>query len=481
LRPLALAALATASLLATPAGGRAAAPDAVEAAAPLPRLLVLDLAVQGSAPKELGRALGDVAAAEASRVGGSAVLSQGDVAAQLGVEKSRQMLGCAEDESCMLEIAGALSAERLLAGSVTLVEGTYLLSMKLVDARKARSLARAADTLKAPTQAELADGVRRLAHEVLTGRKLDTTGVVRIEVDEAGAAVALDGRSLGLSPIEGGQRVLEGTHRITIQKSGFVPWESSVQVAAGVTVPVKGTLVPVAAIEGEKKVFVELYAGFTPAAGFEVGNMGACTTNCVGSQAGVRGGFMVTERLAVEAFFVPYHVVPRTERRSTTVSVPNYDLGGPPWTYQAATSPDYERTATFGATYAGVSASWRFLDRTPITLRLMAGVARGYVFAAAGGYFPDAPVAGTGHYNHPDVETQFWSWIAGPELRAGYRFSRGFAVDVGIAAMALRLPSSRAETGGAMQDQLVLLPPGPAFEGGVAWFFPVTAGVRWDL
>lgn len=445
------------------------------AASPAPgatqlRILVLDLSVQGSAPRELGRALADVAAAEASRVGGFAVLSQGDVIAQLGVEKSKQMLGCSEDESCMLEIAGALSAERLLTGSVTLVDGTYLLSVKQVDARKARSIARAGDTLKAPTQAELVDGVRRLAHEVLTGRKLDTTGVVRIEVDQAGADVVLDGRSLGLSPVEGGQRVLEGTHRIVVTKGGFVTWETTVTVSAGVTVPVRATLVPIAAIEGEKRVFVELYAGFTPAAGFQVANMGGCNANCVGNQAGVRGGYMLDDRFAAEAFFVPYNVVPRTHQSQQTVNIP--------WVPQDATAPEYEQKAEFGATYAGFSGSVRFLPKTPITLRLMAGVARGYVFTAGGGQFPGSP---SGRYTHPDVTKQFWSWIAGPEIRAGYRFSRGFAVDAGIAAMALSLPSTIAETGTASQDPAVVLPAGPAFKGGVAWFFPVTVGVRWDL
>src|SRR5512145_559829 len=161
----ALALLAAAPAVRPADPGPAAPPPAV-------RILVLDLSVAGSAPKELGRALADVAAAEASRVGGFSVLSQGDVAAQLGVEKTRQMLGCTEDESCMLEIAGALAAERLLTGSVTLVDGTYLLAVKLVDARKARSLARVGDTLREPSQAELVDAVRRLAHEVLTGRKL---------------------------------------------------------------------------------------------------------------------------------------------------------------------------------------------------------------------------------------------------------------------------------------------------------------------
>jgi hypothetical protein len=464
----------TALALALALGGLAPARAAAQSAPPatLTRVLVLDLVVQGSAAKELGRALADVAAAEASRVGGFAVLSQGDVVAQLGVEKSRQMLGCAEDESCMLEIAGALAAERLLAGSVTLVDGTYLLSIKQVDARKARSIARAGDTLKAPTQAELADAVRRLAHEVLTGRKLDTTGVVRIEVEEPGAAVVLDGRALGLSPIEGGQRVLEGTHRITVTKPGFVTWESTVTVTAGVTVPVSATLVPVAAIEAAKTFFVEIYAGFTPLNAYAATITTRCDFNCVGNQAGVRGGFYLG-RFAVEGFFTPFSAFQRNTTRRVTVDIP--------WVPTTATAPEYTDQTYVFTTYAGFAGSVRFLERTPITLRLAAGVARGNVTTRSGGRFPDSPPGTTGHYDHYDVVTEYWSWIAGPELRAGYRFGRGFSIDVGIAAFALHLPSTLAERGGAIQDSDVALPDGPSFKGGISWFFPVTAGVRWDL
>src|SRR5258708_12058317 len=192
----------------------AAAPAAPE------RLVVLDFVVQGTAPHDLARALGDVAAAQAASLGAFAVVSQGDVAAQLGLEGGKQMLGRAEDEARMVDVAGALAADKLLAGTVTLIDNTYLVAVKLIEVRRSRTLARTGDTLKAPTQAELVDSVRRLAHEALTGRKLDTTGVVRIEVPEAGARVALAGRGLGESPLPSGQRVIEGEHRITVQKIG---------------------------------------------------------------------------------------------------------------------------------------------------------------------------------------------------------------------------------------------------------------------
>lgn len=123
----------------------------------------------------------------------------------------------------------------------------------------------------------------------------------------------------------------------------------------------------------------------------------------------------------------------------------------------------------------------RFVERTPLVLRLWAGAARGYAFTSAGGRFPDAPPDTTGHYDHVNQSVPFWAPVFGPEVRFGYRFSRALAMDVGVGALVMTVPRTDAETGSAAQDQEDLLPPGPAFDGGAAWFFPVTLGLRWDL
>jgi hypothetical protein len=431
------------------------------------RLVVLDFVVQGTAPHDLARALGDVAAAQAASLGAFTVVSTGDVAAQLGLERGKQMLGCAEDEACMVEIAGALAADKLLAGTVTLIDNTYLVAVKLIEVRRSRTLARTGDTLKAPTQAELVDGVRRLAHEALTGRKLDTTGVLRIEVPEAGARVALDGRGLGESPLPSGQRVIEGEHRITVQKIGFVTWA----VAAGSTVPVSVTLVPVSAFEAERRVFVEIFGGFTTPSHYSASAVDNCRGGCVGNLGGVRGGYMFGNRFGLELFLVPFMYLNHEATRTVTVRIDT----------ATATAPGYVDAADVGATFGGVSAHVQFFERTPLILRLWAGAVRGSAYARSGGRFPDAPPDSTGHYDHGNLSQSFWSPVFGPEVRFGYRFSRGVSMDAGIAALVMTLPSTIAETGTAIQDQRVQLPPGPAFKGGAAWFFPVTLAVRFDL
>jgi PEGA domain-containing protein len=250
MRTIALAAAMLAALpalaeekLAEPAGPAASPTRPARAAH---RLAVLDFALAGSAHPDLARVLADAAAAGAAAAAPDhQVLSQGEVVALLGLERTRQMLGCTDDQGCMADLAGALDSDRLLAGSLTILERSALLSVRLLDVKRSRTLARANATLLDATERELVDAARRLAHEALTGKRLDTTGVVRIAVDRPGATVTLDGKALGESPLREAPRVLEGPHAITVQRPGFVRWSTTVSVAAGQVVPVEVDLIPI--------------------------------------------------------------------------------------------------------------------------------------------------------------------------------------------------------------------------------------------
>ncbi len=229
-----------------PAAPAAAAPAGPRAAKPAHRLAVLDFALAGSAHPDLARVLSDAAAAGAAAAAPDhQVLSQGEVVALLGLERTRQMLGCADDQGCQADLAGALDSDRLLSGALTILERSALVSVRLLDVKRSRTLGRANATLLDASERELVDAARRLAHEALTGRRLDTTGVVRVLVDRPGATVTLDGKALGETPLREAVRVPEGPHAITVQKPGFVRWSTTVAVAAGQTVPVEVDLIPI--------------------------------------------------------------------------------------------------------------------------------------------------------------------------------------------------------------------------------------------
>jgi hypothetical protein len=184
-------------------------------------------------------------AARGAEAGDLVVVTQGEVAALLGLERMRRIVGCSDDQACLSEAAGALDAEQLLSGTLTILERTALVTVRLIDASRGRTLARTSATLLDATQKELVDAARRLAHEVVTGKRLDTSGRLSVSVDRRGASVTLDGKEIGPSPVPEALRVLEGPHALVVQKDGYVRWSSTVAVPAGADVPVEVQLVPV--------------------------------------------------------------------------------------------------------------------------------------------------------------------------------------------------------------------------------------------
>jgi hypothetical protein len=231
---------ATAALLALVAvlGPAAAGAQPAPAEGRRTKILVFDFTVKGDAAKDLGRVLADVAARELAKLRNVQALTQADVTAQLGVEKQKTMLGCAEDRSCMAEIAGAIDADRTLGGSVVQLGDASLVSVTYVDARKAATVGGDQETLRNAKMDQLVDAVRRLAFFAATGQRLETTGAIDFNVAEEGAKVLLDGEELGTGPYKATRRATEGSHRVHVAKEGFATWETELRVTAGGTVTV---------------------------------------------------------------------------------------------------------------------------------------------------------------------------------------------------------------------------------------------------
>jgi hypothetical protein len=437
------------------------------------RLVVLDFETRGSAPPELGRAFGEVSAAEATRIDTFQVVTRADVAAQLGLHRTQQALGCAEDESCMVELAAGLSADRILSGTATLLNNSWLLAVTVLDGHHVQTLARVGETLRDPTQAELADAVRRLAHEALTGEKLDTTGLVRIEVSEPGVVVTLDGQTLGVTPLIRAPRVLEGPHHITAQKPGFVPWEGTIDVAAGGVVPVQVSLVSLATLQTGVRPYAELFGGLLPFSQFAVAHLSGCNTTCIGYLGAVRVGLRFGAVFSVELFVIPQLQMIRTSTERITVNVGS--------TGTMATAPAYQESALITGTSSGLSAAVRFFDRTPLTLRAWLGYIAYTESVTAGGQFPNAPAGSTGRYDSAGGSVTSDSLVFGLEARIGYRLTRVVSADIGVGVLLMSLASMAPTPRLASQDITVELPPGPQFSGGLAFCFPLSLGLRFDL
>lgn len=68
------------------------------------------------------------------------------------------------------------------------------------------------------------------------------TGQVAISVTEAGAAIAVDDKPVGTSPLASPLRLSAGPHRIRVTKDGFAPFDTAPSVLAGTTTNVSAKL-----------------------------------------------------------------------------------------------------------------------------------------------------------------------------------------------------------------------------------------------
>jgi hypothetical protein len=130
------------------------------------KVALLPLTALGGVPKETAQLLGDALAGELRRRPGISVLTQTDVAALLGVERTRQMLGCT-DSGCMAEIGGALGADRVVHGSIGRVGESLVVNLSALDPRRATMAASVSERLRGAGEEAFLDVLPTLADALL--------------------------------------------------------------------------------------------------------------------------------------------------------------------------------------------------------------------------------------------------------------------------------------------------------------------------
>jgi hypothetical protein len=130
------------------------------------KIALLPLAALGGVPHDTAQLLGEALAGELRRRPGVSVMTQGDVSALLGVERTRQMLGCT-DSGCMAEIGGALGADRVVHGSLGRVGGSLVVNLSALDARRGTAAASVSERLRGAGEEAFLDALPTLADALL--------------------------------------------------------------------------------------------------------------------------------------------------------------------------------------------------------------------------------------------------------------------------------------------------------------------------
>ena len=204
---------------------------ALLAAAPatgeLPRVAVADF-VSGATDNQTAQTFTRLVAAELARTGRFEVVSHDDLVAMAGMERWKQLVGCAAG-TCLADagaLAELLQVRYLVAGSFGRTGGALVASAQMIDAARSRVSSRA--SRKVLSLDALGSDATALVAELLA-----ENAVLQIFGQVAGGAVFVDDKPVAVMPASTIPLRLTGKHRLRAECSDCVPWESDVEFTPG--------------------------------------------------------------------------------------------------------------------------------------------------------------------------------------------------------------------------------------------------------
>lgn len=110
--------------------------------------------------------LSEALAGELRKRRGLSVMSESDIAALLGMEKTKEMLGCT-DAGCIAEVGGALGVDRVIHGSIGRVGSSLLVNLSSLDPKRAVHASSVSERLKGSTDEGFLDALPRIVDDLL--------------------------------------------------------------------------------------------------------------------------------------------------------------------------------------------------------------------------------------------------------------------------------------------------------------------------
>jgi hypothetical protein len=151
---------------------------------------------------------------------------------------------CTGEEKCLVEIGKRLGVDLVVTGTVGSLGDNYVLTIKAVEVATAKSRNIQTDPLRGSPD-DLIEGVRVAAYKLLAPEQLH--GAVQVQTDLVGAAVVLDGKELGKTPLPNQGlvgRLPLGKHRLRVAAGRYEPIEQDVEVHFQKVSPVLVHLLP---------------------------------------------------------------------------------------------------------------------------------------------------------------------------------------------------------------------------------------------
>jgi hypothetical protein len=164
---------------------------------------------------------------------------------------------CTGEEKCLTTIGKRLGVDFVVTGTVGSLGDNYVLNIKVVDVATGKSQRIQSDPLRGSPD-ELIEGVRVAAYRLLAPQQIH--GALQIQTDLVGAEVALDGKSLGKTPLPNNGILAKlplGKHQLRVQAKGYDLFESDVDVNFQKVSPVVVRLLQSTETTGTGRVIVQ--------------------------------------------------------------------------------------------------------------------------------------------------------------------------------------------------------------------------------
>ncbi len=143
------------------------------------RVAVLEIRPVGTEPTK-AETLSEIALTEAASMPGFDVIGKSDINSMIGFEKQKQVMGCADDSTCLAEVGGALGVDYILVGSLGKIGSLYRIDLKLVETKKARVKGRIGVTVDRQEE-KLVAAIQKAVRELLEPATPRDEPVARVE------------------------------------------------------------------------------------------------------------------------------------------------------------------------------------------------------------------------------------------------------------------------------------------------------------
>lgn len=140
------------------------------------KLAVFPFPASAGVSDKTADAVTEAVVAELRKAPGVSVIGRQELAAVLSHEQQAELVGCSEG-ACAVELGGALGVDRLVVGSVALVGVSFLVHLKLVDAKTAATLAQTDRRLRGGSLDDVLDALPKVVGELLGSQPQEAPAV----------------------------------------------------------------------------------------------------------------------------------------------------------------------------------------------------------------------------------------------------------------------------------------------------------------